>query len=507
MMRSSQQGPVPVISLIPADFPAVAELSSFSFLHSSFSLHLHCFGVGFSLIDATPEENCYVYLDDVDASGVITEDSQEAMLNISCFQIDVSDFNAPFSTLVYVVCEEGEDSLPSEPSSVEVSVEPSPSFSAEAEDEMERSQRVSRKERKTILKQLKMEEAQTQQIVRSAELHEKNSVMSCASCGLQFRGGKRPFLHVCGKRHLQQKKTMFIDRGLASLQHIVLTVDEVFMERLTRVFGPFLSAAEPQLEPEEQSLLAFVGEQVFDATLLRGEVEKLSAISFFISQFTLLPVTFVVSLKSSIGHETDSVLDTSASTPNGFISCENMVIRLKEFHLQNMQGGYWVVFRAFRSYLVKEVLKQLYVFCGLLRRRNTLLSSVDLLGNLQYFRGKNQDAFQNLNYVGNSLQILTSLSVQQDVVPPLSFPSGRESFSSDYHPPRPKGFVKAVGSAVDGIAHIGSKVGTCAEPNVQFTRGIGSSLSSLAYDNQFCLNRAIRLNQNTEESFGKSSRE
>ena len=106
---ATQQGPVPVLSLIPTDFPAVAEFSTFSFLRNAFSLHFSCLGVGFSLIDATPEENCYVYVDGVDASALITEDSQEAVLNVAGFQVDVSDFNAPFSTLVYVLCEEGED--------------------------------------------------------------------------------------------------------------------------------------------------------------------------------------------------------------------------------------------------------------------------------------------------------------------------------------------------------------------------------------------------------------
>lgn len=68
----------------------------------------------------------------------------------------------------------------------------------------------------------------------------------------------------------------------------MLTVDEVFMERLTRVFGPFF-AAPKEAKEEEASLLAFVGEPVYAEPRLRGEVEKLSAISFFISQFTLLP--------------------------------------------------------------------------------------------------------------------------------------------------------------------------------------------------------------------------
>lgn len=455
-----------MLSLVPADFPAVAEFSAFSFLRNAFSLHLSCLGVGFSLIDATPEESCYVYVDGVDASALVTEDSQEGVLNVACFQIDVSDFNAPFSTLVYVLCEEGEDLPPSEPSSVEPSVAPSPSVSA-GKEEAGQSQRISRKERRILLKQLKREEAQTQEIVRSAELREKNAVMSCASCGLQFRGGRRPFLHVCGKRHLQQKKTMFIDRGLASLEQIVLTVDEVFMERLTRVFGPFFAAPKEEAKEEEASLLAFVGEPVYAESRLRGEVEKLSAISFFINQFTLLPVSFVVSLKSSLGRETEAALDIGASAPNGFISCENMMIRLKEFHVQNMKGGYWVVFRAFRGYLVKEVLKQLCARLAAVTSRNTLLSSVDLLGNLQYFRGENQESIQNLNYFGHSLQTLTSLSVQQDVVPPLTFPpSGRDSFSSYHHPSHRRGFVKAVGTAVDGIAHIGSKVRVSSAPEL-----------------------------------------
>ena len=102
----------------------------------------------------------------------------------------------------------------------------------------------------------------------------------------------------------------------------------------------------------------------------------------------------------------------------------------------------------------------------ILTSRNTLLSSVDLLGNLQYFRGENQESIQNLNYFGHSLQTLTSLSVQQEVVPPLSFPpSGRDSFSAYHHSSHRRGFVKAVGTAMDGIAHIGSKVRVVSAPD------------------------------------------
>ena len=65
-----------MLSLIPADFPAVAEFSTFSFLRNAFSLHFSCLGVGFSLIDATPEENCYVYVDG-DSVGEITDEELE----------------------------------------------------------------------------------------------------------------------------------------------------------------------------------------------------------------------------------------------------------------------------------------------------------------------------------------------------------------------------------------------------------------------------------------------
>lgn len=83
---------------------------------------------------------------------------------------------------------------------------------------------------------------------------------------------------------------------------------------------------------------------------------------------------------------------------------------------------------------------------------------MDLLGNLQYFHSEDQNTIQNLNYFGHSLQTLYSLSVQQDLVPALGLPSssGRDVSLFTHH--NSKGIVKAVGTAVDGIAHVSSKV-------------------------------------------------
>ena len=463
MITTTQNGPISVMSLVPADFPPIHDPSVFSlFQNSSLSLQFHCQGLGFSVIDSSPEECCYLFLDQIDAKAVVTEESQELLMNIACFQIDVSDYDAPFSTLLYALCEETGDVVPATPSNVDSDVERSPStVSVLRSGEVEQSTRVSRKERKSILRQLKREEKQTKEIVKTAVRKERDDLMSCSSCGYLFRG-KRPFLHVCGKRHLRQQNCMHIDRGLVSLERVVLTVDELFVDRLRRTFGPFFEASVAKEEKAADTIQRVFSETVYGIAALRSAVESRSAMSFFIDQFTLLPVSLIVSLKSSLGSEEDVLPSIESSPANRFLSCENMPIHLKAFDVNHVSGGYWDVFKAFRGYLVKEVLKQLWMCARSVIRRRTILSSVDLLGNLQYFHSEDQNSIQNLNYFGHSLQTLYSLSVQQDVVPALGLPSssGRDvSLFTHHH--NSKGIVKAVGTAVDGIAHVSSRV--CAE--------------------------------------------
>ena len=99
MITTTQNGPISVMSLVPADFPPIHDPSVFSlFQNSSLSLQFHCQGLGFSVIDSSPEECCYLFLDQIDAKAVVTEESQELLMNIACFQIDVSDYDAPVST-------------------------------------------------------------------------------------------------------------------------------------------------------------------------------------------------------------------------------------------------------------------------------------------------------------------------------------------------------------------------------------------------------------------------
>lgn len=42
-----------------------------------------------------------------------------------------------------------------------------------------------------------------------------------------------------------------------------------------------------------------------------------------------------------------------------FLSCDNMAMQLKEFTIENVNGGYLEVYKLIRKYIVKEVLSQL----------------------------------------------------------------------------------------------------------------------------------------------------
>ena len=58
----------------------------------------------------------------------------------------------------------------------------------------------------------------------------------CSSCGYVFKSDKRPFFHACGRRQCNQQKCMHINRGLVSMEKIVLKIDELFLVKLRRQF-------------------------------------------------------------------------------------------------------------------------------------------------------------------------------------------------------------------------------------------------------------------------------
>lgn len=79
--------------------------------------------------------------------------------------------------------------------------------------------------------------------------------------------------------------------------------------------------------------------------------------SFFIGSFILKPVHVVLTLRSSLGM--NELTDEDGGLSDS-VSCENMNVSLKEMELRDVKGGYYEVFLAFRGYLVRELLKQMY---------------------------------------------------------------------------------------------------------------------------------------------------
>lgn len=247
LIQSSQKGLVPVLSIAPSDIPAVSTQAAFSlFQNIKMTIDVYISGIGLSLIDGTPEEMCYIWLDEWTANVLIQDEVQTVIVNLKNLQIDVSSYNATFPALLYTLPQ----TIDHRPSSY--TLPPSPSSPPHSPSES-RSSNISMQSqvdlaglgaspiqsRSQILHNLSKQEKETAELVQNAEQLEKKSSSVCTACGFAFVGDKRPFLHICCKRHANQQNCFYLDRGLVSFEKIVLKVDEQFIRRLNAKFGRF----------------------------------------------------------------------------------------------------------------------------------------------------------------------------------------------------------------------------------------------------------------------------
>ena len=251
-IQSSLKGLTPVLSIFPADLPAAAAPAVFSlFQNIQMTVDVYLAGIGLSLLDETPEEMVYVWLDEGTASVLIRDEVQNVILNLKNLQIDVSSYNATFPALLYTLPQAVDHrpasfALPPSPSS------PSdPRFSAKSAQsnvDFAGLGASSMQSRSQILHNLSKQEKETAELVQTAEQLEKESSNVCTACGFVFLGDKRPFLHLCCKRHANQQNCFYMDRGLVSFEKIVLKVDEQFVRRLNTKFGRFFVGIEANCE-------------------------------------------------------------------------------------------------------------------------------------------------------------------------------------------------------------------------------------------------------------------
>lgn len=91
-----------------------------------------------------------------------------------------------------------------------------------------------------------------------------------------------------------------------------------------------------------------------------------------------------------------------------------------------------------------------------LKSSRKVLSSVDMLGNLQYFKSEKEELIQNVNYLESSINKTLFYS------PIVHSDSPRDSVSSIPSTQEPSKkrriMIKAIGSTFDGVAHITSRV-------------------------------------------------
>ena len=243
MIQSSLKGLTPVLSIFPADLPAACAPAVFSlFQDIKMTIDVYISGIGLSLIDETPEEMCYMWLDEWTANVSIQNEVQDVIVNMKNFQIDVSAYNATFPALLYTLPQ------PIDPRPASFTLPPSPSSPAEPRGSKRSAQAsvefaglgaAPKQSRSQILHNLSKQEKETAELVQTAEQQEKESSSVCTACGFAFSGDKRPFLHFCCKRHANQQKCFYMDRGLVAFEKIVLKVDEQFLRRLNAKFGCF----------------------------------------------------------------------------------------------------------------------------------------------------------------------------------------------------------------------------------------------------------------------------
>lgn len=144
-----------------------------------------------------------------------------------------------------------------------------------------------------------------------------------------------------------------------------------------------------------------------------------------------------------------------------------MPIQLKELDITNMNGGYYEIYKVIRKYIVKEVWTQLYLFLTfIIITRRTLLSSVDVLGNLQYFKSIKEEEIPNLNYIHQSISSVYAITMSSQLLPSLPFatlpllssPSLQPIDLSEPSHESHSSVGRIIGKTVDGVAHVSSKV-------------------------------------------------
>lgn len=251
-IQSSQKGLTPILSIFPSDLPAASSPAVFSlFQNISMTIDVYLAGIGLSLIDETPEEMGYMWLDEWTASVSIQDEVQTVILNLKNLQIDVSSYNATFPALLYTLPQ----AVDHRPASLALPPSPSspsePRFLSKSDPsnvDFAGLGASSGQSRSQILHNLSKQEKETAELVHTAEQQEKESSNTCTACGFTFLGDKRPFLHICCKRHANQQNCFYMDRGLVSFEKVVLKVDEQFLRRLNAKFGRFFVGMEAKCE-------------------------------------------------------------------------------------------------------------------------------------------------------------------------------------------------------------------------------------------------------------------
>lgn len=92
-----------------------------------------------------------------------------------------------------------------------------------------------------------------------------------------------------------------------------------------------------------------------------------------------------------------------------------------------------------------------------------MLSSADVLGNLQYFKSEKAENVRNLNYLERSVH--TALFFTHGN--PVAF-TPQTTIASEPVSKKGHRFSRAIGSTVDGVAHVTSRVKVCSSLRSSF---------------------------------------
>ena len=106
-------------------------------------------------------------------------------------------------------------------------------------------------------------------------------------------------------------------------------------------------------------LVELQNRNIYDVRMIQSLLDAFSKPSFFIGFFSLQPVNVIFTLKSSLGFEESESTDGNQIADH-WVSCDNTVIQLKQMTIENVKGGYYEVYLTIRSYLVLELLKQMF---------------------------------------------------------------------------------------------------------------------------------------------------